>query len=528
MKKIQFIFFAILTLLFVACQSESNSGGSASLSLSGNSEIVSSEGGNVSITVTWSHCKWNLSYNGEMISSVSPTVGGNTSSSGSTNLTVAIAANTSKERTATITVKEIDGTLSKTITLTQEAAEEKEDTPTVTTGDITVKVNSSTKYQEIDGFGCMNGWGTYSLWGESDCDTMFGDLGMSIMRIRIPTDTDSWSAIASKCKYAYDKYGIKILATPWTMPAEWKNTNDLNASGSDGTVSYLLSEHYEDYANYIESFAKFMADNGAPLYAISIQNEPDWKASYEGCIWTAKQMKEFLSNYGHLITSAKVMTGESLNFTYSFYTPSLNDETACANIDIVGGHLYGSTPYQFTLAEEKGKPIWMTEKLFNESWGDNGSGTESAHWKETMEMLEEMDATMQVGWNAYIWWWGKRYYSFVGDGEGSTTDGEVLKRGHAFGQFSRYIDAGDVRIDATSTSEDVLATAYETTNGIVTVLINTSSSSKTVSIDFGKDASGATATVTSINKNHATLDVTISGTMATVSLPANSVSTIVE
>ena len=29
--------------------------------------------------------------------------------------------------------------------------------------------------------------------------------------------------------------------------------------------------------------------------------------------------------------------------------------------------------------------------------------------------------SMEANWTAYIWWYGKRYYSFIGDGESATT-----------------------------------------------------------------------------------------------------------
>ena len=46
---------------------------------------------------------------------------------------------------------------------------------------------------------------------------------------------------------------------------------------------------------------------------LSIQNEPDFKASYEGCEWTATEMTDFLKTYGQLITSIKVIASESYN-----------------------------------------------------------------------------------------------------------------------------------------------------------------------------------------------------------------------
>ena len=66
------------------------------------------------------------------------------------------------------------------------------------------------------------------------------------------------------------------------------NTNVIGGS--------LLPSQYTNYANYLNDFAAHITSNGAPLKAISIQNEPDFvPAGYEGCGWTATQLETFLA-----------------------------------------------------------------------------------------------------------------------------------------------------------------------------------------------------------------------------------------
>jgi len=486
---------------------------SKSLSVELSPSSIGAEGGSVTATVSWSHLKWKISESGSSYASdFSVTYAGSTSTEGKTSVTFSVAANKSQSsRSFTIMVQDTEGSLSKTVTMTQEGVQPKV---------VAISTDKSVKYQSIDGFGAMNNWGDNSYLSQSECDLLFGDLGLNIMRIRIsPTETN-WSNVRSACVYPYEKYGIRILASPWTMPSQWKDPQQIEAK-KDGVSSYLKEDYYEEYALYLEKFAAYMAEGGAPLYAISMQNEPDWDAEYEGCRWTAEQMCKFLGNYGALVKSALLASGESLNFNQSFYSPTLSDSKASENVDIIAGHLYGSTPKSFSKAG--GKRIWMTEHLLNDSWNNNTS-----HWDETMDMVEEVSACMKAGWNAYIWWYGRRYYSFIGDGEQGTSTGTILSRGHAFGQFSRYVKEGYGRIKVDVQGDDSIdATAYRGDGKTVIVLINPSSSDiDNVSIDASGYKS-ASATRTSEKENCKKVACSISGGALSISLAGSSITTIV-
>src|SRR5690606_30707555 len=108
-----------------------------------------------------------------------------------------------------------------------------------------------------------------------------------------------------------------------------------------------------------------MAGEGVEIYAISIQNEPDIKVSYESCDWSPSAMRNFIRDYGHLITGSKLAAPESFNFNQSFTNVLLNDKEALKNLDIVAGHIYGGGLAPFPLAEENDKEVWMTEYLLN-------------------------------------------------------------------------------------------------------------------------------------------------------------------
>ncbi|MGD8779408.1 MAG: FlgD immunoglobulin-like domain containing protein [Ignavibacteria bacterium] len=331
-------------------------------------------------------------------------------------------------------------------------------------------------HQIIRGFGAANIVGWRPDMTDSEIETAFGtgdgQLGFSILRLRISPDSTQWSVNVSSAKKVYDK-GVLVFASPWTPPASMKTNNS--------TVGGELSESsYADYAAYLNRFTEYMADNGVPLYAVSLQNEPDITVTYESCDWTSSQFVKFLQENTSAI-GTKIIAPESYHFDHDLSDPILNDSLACANLDIVGGHIYGGGLASYPLAEEKGKEVWMTEHL-----------TESNHsaniWSFAMDVGLEMNSVMKANMNAYVWWYIVRYYGPIGDGEESTTypdenfsaKGEVTKKGYVMSQFSRFIRPGYYRVESSvsPSSSSIKVTAYKdpASSKIVIVAVNSGTS----------------------------------------------------
>src|SRR5690606_9525948 len=97
------------------------------------------------------------------------------------------------------------------------------------------------------------------------------ELGLSIVRVRIAPEKTSWSSDVSMLQ-EMETYGVKILASPWSPPGEWKY-----GTQADPLVNgYLMEEHYADYANYLNDYVTYMADQNIVIDVVSVQNEPDW------------------------------------------------------------------------------------------------------------------------------------------------------------------------------------------------------------------------------------------------------------
>jgi O-glycosyl hydrolase len=368
-----------------------------------------------------------------------------------------------------------------------------------------VAIDTNTTYQTISGFGGANTiWGTDNLT-PAEMSLAFGtgeeSLGLSILRVRLCSLKSDWAGLVSTIQGA-NSYNAKVLATPWSPPAQYKSNNDVVGGG------YLLESHYADFAGYINEFIAYMKSQAATVDVISIQNEPDWKASYEGCEYNADQIFNFVKNYAGSIRGSKVLAAESMNFNHAYTDNILNDATAASNIGMVAGHLYGSGMATYPLAEQKGKEIWMTEHLLNLDSGnkpENWTATTDPKtiWLETMDMLQEIHAAMSNNWNAYVWWYIRRYYSFLGDGEKGTTRGQILKRGYAISHFSKFIRPGylRVKVQEETSSSGLKMTAYKGENKTIVVIINPSETiTPKINITVSGAMSSAIAYSTSVSK----------------------------
>ncbi|MEZ4901977.1 MAG: hypothetical protein R2822_09555 [Spirosomataceae bacterium] len=391
-----------------------------------------------------------------------------------------------------------------------------------------ININPQEVFQTITGFGGANRmWGAQSLKPAEAIKafgTNEGQLGLSIFRVRLSSNKSEWPIILEAVKEA-NKHGVKVLASPWSPPPALKNNN------SD-IRGYLLPENYKAFKDYINEFLAFMTKNGAKIDAVSIQNEPDWNPSYESCDWTADEMINFLKAPGQIV-GAQLAAPESLNFNQNFTNALLQNDEAASKLDIVAGHIYGGGLAKFPLAEQKKKEIWMTEYLLNLDSGNAGAAkwitySEAAKWAESIKMLTSVHDAMTNNWNAYIWWYLQRFYSFIGDGEEGTTNGEILKRGYAFSHFSQFVRPGFVRINAQASSTNFLKiTVYKKATQTVLVIINPEGFSiKKVQFD-GLNLSSATAYTTTETTTLNKKTLTITNKMVELDMPPTSVTTVV-
>jgi glucosylceramidase len=94
-------------------------------------------------------------------------------------------------------------------------------------------------------------------------------------------------------KQAIEAAGGELLfyASPWSPPAFMKTNNHMLQGGK------LLPEYYDAWALYYTKFIKAYEEEGIPVWGITLQNEPMAVQTWESCVYTAAEERDFLKNH---------------------------------------------------------------------------------------------------------------------------------------------------------------------------------------------------------------------------------------
>ena len=350
----------------------------------------------------------------------------------------------------------------------------------------TITIYPTVTYQTIVGFGgslaYYEGWVTAHPNKSQIYDALFGELGLDILRLRNAHDYDPGmiDRAAEFVQAAESVRGkpISVLSTSWGPPAYLKSNYDRNNGGS---LRYsIVDDQVEfDYAGFAHwwnnSLDEYNAHGIFPDY-ISIQNEPDWTASYESCRLDPSET----------ITSADTIAGynEALHAVYdSIHTRSdipeiIGPETIgigynalenyCNPMDLskisaIAHHLYHgveeNNPYASTSFKKVGDyhpelPHFQTEYSRGDWWSLAGM--------LYMSLSEENAA-------AYLYWdlawdgsglisldfpWDKSRWKDPDKGYTRT------KEFFAFKQFSAFVHPGWKRIEASASGNNTNVAAF--------------------------------------------------------------------
>jgi hypothetical protein len=251
-----------------------------------------------------------------------------------------------------------------------------------------------------------------------------------------------------------------------------------------------------------------------------VQNEPDYATQSGWRAWTATQCHDFVLNYGDKV-GTKLMSCESFNYTKSLYDQILNDSAALAKLGVLGTHLYGTPVNNYPYALFDQKAAGKVERWMTEHYTD--SNTDANSWPNALNVATELHNSMvEAQFNAYVWWYIKRSY-------GPINNGAVTKRGWCMAHWSKFVRPGFYRVDATkSPTSGVSVSAFKGDSEVAIVLVNTATSSKSVTLAVnGSSISSYDKFTTSSSKSMASDGtVTASNGSLSVTLDAQSVTTL--
>ena len=397
---------------------------------------------------------------------------------------------------------------------------------TAQSGDITV--DPTKPHQVVDGFGEADVWQNSS---STTMQTLLWDpvngIGLTLLRVGIDGTSGSPN-IMGAAGYAdgqacvkFNGSACKVWAAPWSPPAGMKDNNNVNNGG------HLSSGSYDAWAKVLAAFPAFYKSHGGvDLYAVSAQNEPDFTASYQSCLFNASQMVAFIKVLGPALAAlnppVKVLAAEPDNWGNIWggdgYGPAIiNDATANMYVGPLATHDYGGTS-----AGTYARPappsnnthhVWETEC----TPGDTGPNTIAT-------MIYAAFSTGGV--NGWHYWWTQQLVP-----NASSPPAQV----YALGNFSKFVRPGYYRVDVTgapkaSSSVPLVVAFTNLQDATVAIVVVNGGGAQNASFFVAGTAWPASVTpyvTTNSSKLAAGSAISVSGARFSASLAAQSVTTFV-
>ncbi len=342
-----------------------------------------------------------------------------------------------------------------------------------------VTVDWSVRHQIIDGFGASDAFVNVAL-SDAQADLFFSTtngIGLSFLRMGIANDgTLNGGAFSDATKAA--ARGARVWAAAWTAPAAWKDNGMTSNGGHLCTApaqGVCTASHTGDWATRLAGFAATLKQNaGVDLYALSVQNEPDFSAPYDSMIVSDSEFVSFVNvlapKFAILAPRPKLIVGEHSNWSHLWsMTAAIEaNPSALAATDVYGAHqYYGVSAYQ----GPRPKPLWQTEMSSFEGFDASiGNGVTVAKWIH--------DALTIGNVNVWHYWWLQNPYNEDNEGligrPGAPTT--PTKRLYSVGNYSRFVRPGWTRIDVAGSNPSIFTSAYTSPSNasFAIVVVNTS------------------------------------------------------
>jgi len=300
-----------------------------------------------------------------------------------------------------------------------------------------------------------------------------------------------------------------LYASPWSPPGWMKDNDDMLHGGK------LKPEYYESWANYYVKFIHAYEKEGIAVWGLTVQNEPLAKQAWESCIYTAEEERDFVKNYlGPALEDAGlnakkiIIWDHNRSVMYQRASVVLDDPAAAKYVWGVGFHWYVGDNFENVKRVKESYP--QTHLLFTE--GCNGpfdySKINDWQWGElyARSMIHDFNngAEGWTDWNVLLDERGGpnhvQNFCFAPI-HANTKTGELhyMNAFYYIGHFSKFIRPGAKRIISTSSTDNLLTTAFLNQDGtIAVVVLNLSDQALTFNLQLGGKATSTRSPAHSI------------------------------
>lgn len=293
---------------------------------------------------------------------------------------------------------------------------------------------------------------------------------------------------------------LRLMATPWSAPAWMKTNGSLVASQGSGVRGSLRSDSYAAYAQYLLRVADALEAEGLPLFALSVQNEPDYEpADYPGMRLDAAERIVLLGQHVGPLFAARAQKVKLLDWDHNWDNAQsplsvLADAQARAAVSGVAWHCYGGEvsaqstvhdayPDKETYFTECSGGDWSTDWGTNLLWNVRQLVIGATrHWAKGVMLwnlaLDENHGPHLGGCS------NCRGVVTVHSSTGAVTRNPEY---YALAHASRFVRPGAHRVASTSGSGGVDSVAFRNADdgSVVVILANSNASARQISVRQG-------------------------------------------
>lgn len=395
---------------------------------------------------------------------------------------------------------------------------------------LNIQVDSTKRYQEMVGFGAnitdASAWLIQNRMNASQRENLLQELfgkapglGFSFTRLTIGASDFSMrhysldDVPAGQTDYPLAKFSIdpmrsdvlpvlkhalainpklKVMASPWSAPAWMKSTDSL----IKGT---LRPDVYPVFARYLDKFADALAQEGVPLYALTLQNEPHYEPNdYPGMRLDPAARAKLIGDHVGPLFAKRSQKVRILDWDHNWDEPQsplqvLADPKALPYVDGVAWHCYSGDPSAQTKVHDAYPD---KETYFTECSGGEGN----AVWQETLPWdVHNLIIGATRGWAKSVLIWNLALDESYGPHFGGCPDcrgvvtinsktGEVTRNldYYALAHASRFVRQGAHRIDSSSGTDGVESVAFQNAddNSIALIVLNSAKATRHFSVSF--------------------------------------------
>ncbi len=271
---------------------------------------------------------------------------------------------------------------------------------------------------------------------------------------------------------------LQLLVSPWSPPA-WMKTNGRMNDGGKLKPEYRLA-----WARCYVRFIQAYADEGVPVWGVSVQNEPEAHQRWDSCLYTAEEERDFVRDFlGPELAAAGlghvriVVWDHNRDLMVERASVILSDPEAAKYVWGTGFHWYGEDHFDHVQLVHDAWPD--KQLLFTEGCQEGGPhhGSWDLGERYARSMVNDLNrwTVGWIDWNLLLDETGGPNH--VGNLCSAPILAEpardaLLHQSSYFyiGHFARFIKPGAQRVLCAATRQALEATAFVNTDGSLAVV----------------------------------------------------------